>query len=530
MSGAKNCPETPRQKMIGMMYLVLTAMLALNVSTDILNGFSMVDDSLFSSIQAVQDRNNDLYNSLGAQAQDNPDKFAASYAQAQDLRQHSDSLFNYIANFKRALAILADDEKSVNAHHYATGFAVKGIENKDNRDITGQYAIVQGNGSILKSEIHAYRDYLLSILEQNDNPMAQGKIRKMSEQINSLFACGKGWNAHDKDSVDWEVAIFEDQVVSASLTVLSKIQNDVRSTEGDMVSYLMGNADAKDLRVNKLQAYVIPKSDYVIRGGKYSAQIILAAIDSTQRPQYFIDGQRINDHGLYEVVAAGLGVKTYKGQIAFEGNTGEMQYLPFESSYTVGEPAVTISNTDLNIMYRGYENQFAISVPGIANEKVKVSVNGAAVSRRGNFWIIKPGDNSKEVTISVQAEMEGKMQSMGAQTYRVRALPKPGAYFKTGDLEISEGNISRAALLNPNASIIASYGPDGLLDLPFTITSFKVNVNGVLMESRTNKFTSQQTTQLQKLKKGAIVVITDIHAKGPDGKDTRLSPVILTMN
>ena len=530
MGGAKNCPETPRQKMIGMMYLVLTAMLALNVSTDILNGFSMVDDSLFSSISATEDRNADMYESLGAQAKDNPDKFAAPFERAKELRQRSDSLFNYIAHFKKDLAILADGEKSVTTHHYTTGYAVKGVINKDNRDVAGQYAIVQGHGVELKNAIHEYRDFLLAILAENDNPMERGTIRKMSDQISTLFACGKGWNSHDKDSVDWEISIFDDQVVGASMTVLSKIQNDVRSTEGDFINYLMGNADAKDLRVNKLSAYVIPKSDYVIRGGKYSAQIILAAVDSTQRPEYYIEGQRINDQGVYEVVASGTGLKKYSGQIAFMSNTGEMQYLPFEGSYSVGEPSVTISNTELNIMYRGHENQFSISVPGVSNDKVKVTVNGAAVSRRGEMWIIKPGDAAKEVTISVQAELEGKLQPMGSRSYRVKALPKPGAYFKSGETEYNDGLISRAALLNPNATVIASYGPDGLLDLPFKITSFKVNINGVFTESKGTSFTPQQLTQLGKLKKGATVVITDIHSKGPDGKDTRLSPIPLTLN
>lgn len=530
MSGAKNCPETPRQKMIGMMYLVLTAMLALNVSTDILNGFSMVDDSLFSSINAAQDRNTDMYNSFAAQAADNPDKFAAPYAEAQELRQRSDSLFNYISNFKIDLARLADGEKSISQHHYMTGYAVKGVENKDNRDVTGQYAIISGHGAELKEQIHEYRDYLLSVLAKNDNPMEQGTIRKMSEQISALFACGKGWNSHDKDSVDWEVAIFDDQVVGASLTVLSKIQNDVRSTEGDFINYLMGNADAKDLRVNKLQAYVIPKSDYVIRGAKYSAQIILAAVDSTQRPEYYVEGQRINDQGVYEVVASGTGLKQYSGQIAFVSNTGEKQYLPFTSSFSVGEPSVTISNTDLNIMYREYENQFSISVPGVANDKVKVSVNGAAVTRKGSFWVIKPGKESKQVTISVQAELEGKLQAMGSQTYRVKELPKPSAFFKSGETEYSDGNISRSALLNPNSQVIASYGPDGLLDLPFKVTSFKVNINGVMSEVRGDKFTQQQLQQLGKLKKGAIVVITDIRAKGPNGEEKRLSPVPLSLN
>jgi gliding motility-associated protein GldM len=191
---------------------------------------------------------------------------------------------------------------------------------------------------------------------------------------------------------------------------------------------------------------------------------------------------------------------------------------------------VTISNTDLNIMYRGYENKFSISVPGVANDKVRINVSGATVRQQGALWIIKPGDNAKNVTISVTAELDGRMQPMGSREYRVKALPKPGAYFKSGENEYSDGNISRGALLNNSATVIASYGPDGLLDLPFQITSFKVNINGTLTEARGNKFTREQLDRLSKLKMGAIVVITDIRAKGPDGKETRLSPIPLSLN
>ena len=96
--------------------------------------------------------------------------------------------------------------------------------------------------------------------------------------------------------------------------------------------------------------------------------------------------------------------------------------------------------------------------------------------------------------------------------------------------EYSDGNISRGALLNNAATVIASYGPDGLLDLPFQISSFKVNINGMLTEARGNKFTADQRARLGKLKMGAIVVITDIRAKGPDGKEIRLSPIPLSLN
>ena len=522
MGGAKNCPETPRQKMIGMMYLVLTAMLALNVSTDILNGFTLVDDSLHSSMEASDNRNKKLYRDFKEATDQNPEKMQEWYNDAIELKHRADSLWNYIQDFKTQIAILADGQKKVAERKQLTGDGARNIEGNSNLDVTAQYAIVQGNGTILKEMVAMYRDYITELADGD---------AELRNEFSKVFSTDKGWNAHEQDSCDWEVAIFDGMPVGASITILTKMQNDVRTTESEMIQYLMDRTDAGDLRVNKLNAYIIPKSDYVIRGGKYSAQIILAAVDSTQRPEYYVEGQRINDQGLYEVVANSVGLRKFKGQIAYlNPSLGEMEYLPFESEYTVGEPSVTISNNDLNIMYRGYNNQFSISVPGVSNEKIKVDVSGASVSRNGGLWIIKPGDASKKVTITVSAELEGRMQPMGSREYRVKALPKPGAYFKSGETEYQDGNIARGALLNPNATVIASYGPDGLLDLPFKITSFKVNINGVITEAKGDRFTKDQLTRLGKLKKGAIVVITDIRAKGPDGKDTRLSPIPLSLN
>ena len=522
MGGAKNCPETPRQKMIGMMYLVLTAMLALNVSTDILNGFTLVDKSLHSSIEASDMRNERLYRDFEKANKENPEKTKEWFDKAQEVQKRADSLYNFIQDFKENIAILADGKKAVEARRAAGEDPTLHIEGNSNLDVTAQYAIVQGHGIRLKETVAYYRDYADSLVENNF---------ELRSSIRQNLATERGYNSHEKDSCDWEVAIFEGMPVGASITILTKMQNDVRSTESQVIQYLMDQTDAGDLRVNKLNAYVIPNSNYVIRGGKYSAQIILAAIDSTQTPEYYIEGQRINDQGIYEVAASGIGLKKYSGWIAYQNpSTGEMENLPFSSEYSVGEPAVTISNTDLNIMYRGYDNKFSISVPGVSNDKVKVSVAGASVHQQGGLWIIKPGDGAKSVSISVSAELDGRMQPMGSKEYRVKALPKPGAYFRSGEKEYSDGNISRGALLNGAATVIASYGPDGLLDLPYQITSFKVNINGVLTEARGNKFTADQRSRLEKLKMGAIVVITDIRAKGPDGKETRLSPIPLSLN
>ena len=300
MGGAKNCPETPRQKMIGMMYLVLTAMLALNVSTDILNGFKLVDDSLHSSMEASVTRNEKLYRDFKEASDQNPEKMQEWYNDAIELKHRADSLYNYIQDFKTQIAILADGQKKVSEREQNTGDGTRNIEGNSNLDVTAQYAIVQGNGAILKDMVAMYRDYIVE-LANND--------AELRNEFTRVFATDKGWNAHEQDSCDWEVAIFEGMPVGASITILTKMQNDVRTTESEMIQYLLDRTDAGDLRVNKLNAYVIPKSDYVIRGGKYSAQIILAAVDSTQRPEYYVEGQRINDQGLYEVVASSVGLR-----------------------------------------------------------------------------------------------------------------------------------------------------------------------------------------------------------------------------
>jgi len=523
MGGAKNCPETPRQKMIGMMYLVLTAMLALNVSADILSGFSLVDNSLHSSIAASDTRNAKLYRDFQAANADNPEKTQEWYDKAVEVRHRADSLYNYIQDFKEQIVLLADGQKKVDARRAAEGDPTLHIEGTSNLDVTGQYAIVQGNGAILKETVAYYREYAAELAEQDP---------ELRNAIEKSLATERGYNNHLKDSCDWEIAVFDNMPVGATMVILTKLQNDVRSTESQLIQYLMDRTDAGDLRVNKLNAYVIPNSNYVIRGGKYSAQIILAAVDSTQRPEYYVEGQRINDHGVYEVAASTIGLKKYSGWIAYQDPaTGEMQNLPFQSEYSVSEPAVTISNNDLNIMYRGYENKFSISVPGVSNDKIKVSVNGAALSQQGGLWIIKPNETTKSVTISVTAELDGKMQPMGNREYRVRALPKPGAYFKSGENEYNgEKGIPRGALLNNSATVIASYGPDGLLDLPYEIVSFKANINGLISEAKGNKFTKEQLDRLSRLKPGNSVIITDIRAKGPDGKVVPLSPIPLTLN
>ena len=512
MSGAKNCPETPRQKMIGMMYLVLTAMLALNVSVDILNAFKLVDDGLHTSITANEGRNNIMMSEFKAMRDDNPQKNGEWYDKAVELTERSDSLYNFIQNVKYQI-VLATDKKKADPE-------ARNVEAKDNRDAASHYALPnvgEQPGVILRTKIEEYRDYLCQIDSAR------------TEQFNAMFDTSSK-PGKDGAMLTWETQMFHDMPSGAAVVLMTKLQNDVRNAQLEMIQYLRKQTDAGDLRVNKLQAYVIPKSDYVLKGSKYHATIVLAGIDSTKTPEYFVEGVHLASDGVYEAMASTVGHKKYSGYISYVEPTGETKNLSFSSDYTVAEPAVTVSNIELNLMYRDYENKFDISVPGVTKDKIKVSATGATVKQKGDLWYIIPGENSKNVKVSVSAEIDGKMLPMGSKDYRVKKLPEPMAFFNSKEKDYPQGDISISRLLDKSGFVNASYGTDGILDLPFNVTGFTLFCNGQYTDSKSNKFTKEQIDKLSKLKSGSLIMIMNIKAVGPNGKALPVSSLSFKLN
>ena len=151
MVGAKNCPETPRQKMISMMYLVLTAMLALNVSPAILNGYAQVDDSLHATIDTMDEANRDTYIQFKAALDQNPEKVQAWYDKALEIKKNSNAFYEYVQNFKDEMVAQADGK---NAKKDAK---VREIGKQDDTNVPQRYAINEGNALKLKGAINDYR-------------------------------------------------------------------------------------------------------------------------------------------------------------------------------------------------------------------------------------------------------------------------------------------------------------------------------------------------------------------------------------
>ena len=519
MSGATNCPETPRQKMIGMMYLVLTAMLALNVSAAILNGYTQVDDSLHATIDTMQDSNAETYATFKAALDKNPEKTQEWYDKAMEVKRVSDEFFDYVQKFKDDMVLLADGKKAV------MNAKVSEIGKKDDTNIPAQYAINEGHATELKEKINRFRNFLIKFTEEVPG------ASMFHEEMNRTFVTDDGKNA-EGDPVTWENMIFNEMPMCASITILTKLQNDIRHCEGVATRLLLGATDAGDLRVNKFNAYVIPSANYVVKGTKYTAQVILAAIDSTQTPEYYVNGQKLNSKGVYEVVANTVGVQKITGKIGYMDQQGVMQYLPFEREYTVGEPTATISNTDLNIMYRGYDNPFSISVPGVSAHLLQVKCAQASIQHDGNMWIIRPSaDAPDNLEIEVYATIEGTPTLMGSQLYRVKNLPRPDAYFEINGVPTEDTRVPRAQLINPKNRIVASYGADGLVQAKFEITGFQVKLpTGASISVKGDHFDNKALDAIKKLKQGNTVNLMYIKAKGPDGKEIQLRGLPIELN
>ena len=236
--GAANCPETPRQKMIGMMYLVLTAMLALNVSADVLNGFTLVHQSLNESKATTQMQNNILYGQFEDLKSQNPQRVGEWLAKANTVKEKTKEMYDIIEQLKIDIVIQADGKDG----------DVNNIKSKSNLDAGGQVALVTGRARRLKESIDQFREDMLAFV---------GKDSAKANYLNQTYNTGMVTKANG-DRISWEGAIFESMPVVASVTLLTKIQADLKHTELEVVNYLKNQIDAVDFRVNKIEGLVCP--------------------------------------------------------------------------------------------------------------------------------------------------------------------------------------------------------------------------------------------------------------------------------
>jgi gliding motility-associated protein GldM len=327
--------------------------------------------------------------------------------------------------------------------------------------------------------------------------------------------------------------MFESMPAAAAVTLLSKLQSDVRYAEGEVLHTLVSNIDVKDIRVNALDAFVIPNSQTIVRGDKFSARIVMAALDTTQKPQIFIGGKEVHlPGGLYETVTGRTGDFTLSGFIQVENGNGELLKRNFEQKYTVVDPSATVSADLMNVLYAGYSNPLSVSVPGVPVNKVQATMTGGTLQPVGpGRYIARPTAVGQNVTITVTSTNTGRAQQMGQFTFRVRRLPDPTPYIAMKDesgspIRYKGGGLSKAQLMAVDG--IGAAIDDGILDIAFRVQSFETvffdNMgNAVPMVSDGANFSARQKDTFRKLQRNRRFYISRVNAIGPDGISRKLN-------
>ena len=317
--------ETPRQKMIGMMYLVLTAMLALNVSKEVLEAFVIVNGGLVETTENFASKNEDLYSKIDFEFAQNPEKAGDWKALADEVKQMSDELYDFMNECKVQIVQVRDPE----AIHDGE-VILEEVKKQDNLDTPGQVMLVEGKGVELKERINAYTDRMVAMIS---NP----------EEYSGLIESIKGTLSTEDHpaekigdpNVPWEIHNFDMMPLAAVMTILSKLQGDVRNIESDMASYMLEQVGAKDFKVNVLEAVVLPNSNVVFKGQEYRAAVFLAAYDSTKVPEVVLEGGQTLEveggKGIYTATSNTAGERKWGGILKLD-NDGQIIEREFEAN------------------------------------------------------------------------------------------------------------------------------------------------------------------------------------------------------
>lgn len=527
--GATNCPETPRQRMISMMYLVYTALLALNVSVEILQAFVTVGDSMEVTNKLFSTKIDNSYYNFEKAYLANPEKVGPNWEKAKQVRKETKEILNYIDDIKFDVVSQVEGLKGgkEEAKKILMTKGFEGIESKDNYVKPTQYFIggsedgSQGKAIVLRKKIEAYQEKMLTLAD----PSYVSKLKSIQIDTKSLHKNSGG------QKMNWQMYNFYHTITLADLVILNKCKSEIQNAEFDVVNNLLTSVSASDYKFDNVRAKVVPKATYVMQGDSYEADVFVAAYDSKTQLRADVRGaSMVSDSGVIKLkfAAGAIGLQKYQGTVYVKGEKGEEPY-PFSGEYFVAAPAVTISPTNMNVFYIGVDNPVSISSPGASADQIVPTITGGggATIRKvsaGNYIVnVK---TQQEVVISVSANMNGKVMKQGAMKFRVKQIPKPKAVVGSAD----GGQIAKEVLIAQGGLKVIMDGFD--FPVKYNVTEFQMTFNTggdaqAPLTSRGARFTPEMLAQIQRLRRGNKVYIEYIRAKGPDGEKAVQNPQMI---
>lgn len=500
-------PKEPRQKMINLMYLVLTALLALNVSSEIINAFRTVNNSLEQTNRVVDVSTQTYMSSLEEKFKDpkTSAKAAIWLPKAQNAQKMSESVYNYIQMVKDSLL-------------HATGF--NPAENHDSSynettlEASTRILVEQGLGEKLRRQLEDYKANLLNIDPEIKKEFAS------SLSINT--AMPKTQNENNKT---WADAYFHMTPTIASLTILSKFQNDVRTAENRVVAFCHNQVGQVQVIYDQFQAFAGTNSQYLMPGQELDITAGVGAFSAAAKPTVTVDGSVVplNANGVaeYKANVGGTGSYTKRVRITFTKPDGTPGVVEKEIQYTVGSPTgASVSADAVKVLYIDLDNPISVSGGSVGDEKVGFNIdNGSYKKIAPGKYIVRPG---KPGTAKITLNIEGKPQVF---PFRVKSVPDPVAMVGN-----SKGGRMRVNDFKAQAGVRAELENFVFEGVQFTVTSYTIvfqaagfNEGLQFRQVKGNRFDAVRDL-IERCRPGTAVTIDEIKATGPGGTRT-LAPM-----
>lgn len=560
--------------MIGMMYLVLTALLALNISKEVLNGFVKVENSLRTTQGTLNAKVNETSTELETKYLQNQEKVKPFYDEAQQLNATTAELISYITEMKaRVMAASAGDYddngelavgnyigKDENGMDTVLNLALIPIKDEyqnlttfvgmaePKEPLEGPWTAVE-----LKQKLEEFRNQLKDTRVVDNLGNQRELPQYLQAQIDETFAFPN--EMQEGVEVSWEHANFYHVPLAAVMPLMTKMTLDIQDIQDDILSWLLGSVDAKSYKFTNLMPLVVPESNYILRGDSFRADVLLAAFDGTNPPDIYVDSKKWNERdssllefenidalpigtdglGKLRISTRGmsLGESNYKGLIRFQGPDGNIQDFPYYTpKFTVAEPALVVSPTKMNVFYRGLPNPVEVSVPGVPGDKIDVRISGNHRLKKesdGTFTITPGTDKKANITVSAELP-DGSKKTLPAREFRVKRIPDPVPFFvgKTP----SDRAISKQALVGADG--IGAQMVNFDFDVRVVVKSFSVSVSrdGTLVEkkSNNNRLTADMKQLFNRVSRGNVVYFEDIIVGMPDGTERQVAAMKLKVN
>jgi len=522
MAGAN---ETPRNKLIALMYLVFITMLALNVSKEVLDGFGQMFKKIQSANERVNQGNIIYYDKIEVNAQEKEGKWVGHDRTAKEIRKESDKFFNRIAEIKNIITEKqrVDDPELKEYSQMDKGEALDLIF----FDASG----VSPEGQAFVDMINAYKMRVIQVFAS--------QFPQYTDLVEERFYTGdfEGKVPTPDGSQPWLANNYEGFPLISSLAKLTMMQNDIRLTESDVLNALLGKELEGSSKVNTDNYITLLKSEKgaYYQGETFDGSVILGRKGGAQNPNEValtMDGRKLTESE-YEKIPGGIKLNVSAGRPGdhrIEGdlvflNAGVESRIPVDQSFAViAKPnSAVISADKMNVVYRGVDNPMTISIPGIPDDKINASAPGLK-RQKGSKFLMNPG-KGREITITANGKLpDGNLVSTKTK-FRIKDLPRPNATFfrQSGKIRLPKASIERAEV----GAILEDFD----FDLTLKTLEFKVKVPGApTITCKGTKLNAKALQALGRVRSGQEISIFDLKVQNPSKpnyKFKRVAPVLI---